>query len=819
MSEHRWTSESPDEGETERSVTTPFDEPPLNEPEGDDAEHNHHNSAHEAVTERVIDVESEVTMTSAASSLFKGMTSSFGNISLSKFRARFKPKTEDDETSPIPLDGEALPEPKVKPSRTDGFSLVERLQATYKKLPFSKLKRETRVGVAAMLSFALIVVAMVYNRPKSSPSPSTLLALKNPDAATKGKASEGDATEGELKATKRPRNDKLAPEPPPATPENEPAGTKPEGLLLAMGPDDKSKTPPAADLPEIVQTSSSDAPPPSVPAKPEPPKSDTPKPDAGKEEPPKPDAGLPPLDEKAVPSKPDKAADLPPMPTGNPPKPEAKKEDGNKPPEPVKPADSPPLDAGKPAEPPKPEPVKTEPPKPVTPPAEAPKAEVPKAGVTGMPIDLKADLPKIDAPPPAIEPLVGKPAEASTPPTIPTTPEAAKPTPAAAPATPAPKPVETPKPVEAKPAASAPVVPAPSVSKSIVPVPVPVPVPLPVSSSNPAKPTTPDKEPTTPPTITPPGPGDVAPTPPPAASTTSEPPIASPVPSNEPKTLISTPGSSAPIEPAPPVAEETPKFAPAPDASSVPSLSPGTIESTPAPVASPFSEPTRSPVSTGPVIPNLGKRRPVDADLDESLAKPKVADAPMPKEMPGVRDKADPIVHTVEPNENFWTISKLYYSSGRYYKALHHANRRLVPDIRELYVGTSIKVPDLQDLDPTLIDPPTRKTTTARSAQPAEAPRTASRDRGNGIELGVPTVGRGRKREPVENVEDTSLPSYRVRSNDTLRSIARDTLGDSRRYKEILELNRDLIRDPSHLTIGQSISLPEDATVGRRAMR
>ena len=60
-----------------------------------------------------------------------------------------------------------------------------------------------------------------------------------------------------------------------------------------------------------------------------------------------------------------------------------------------------------------------------------------------------------------------------------------------------------------------------------------------------------------------------------------------------------------------------------------------------------------------------------------------------------------------------------------------------------------------------------------------------------------------------------------MRPNDTLRSIARDTLGSSRRANEILDLNRDIIDDPSSLIVGQMLELPEDArtSIRRRASR
>ncbi len=60
---------------------------------------------------------------------------------------------------------------------------------------------------------------------------------------------------------------------------------------------------------------------------------------------------------------------------------------------------------------------------------------------------------------------------------------------------------------------------------------------------------------------------------------------------------------------------------------------------------------------------------------------------------------------------------------------------------------------------------------------------------------------------------------YKVQRYDTLRSIARDTLGDPRRASEILELNRNIIDDPTQLISGQFIELPEDADTRRVTIR
>ena len=46
--------------------------------------------------------------------------------------------------------------------------------------------------------------------------------------------------------------------------------------------------------------------------------------------------------------------------------------------------------------------------------------------------------------------------------------------------------------------------------------------------------------------------------------------------------------------------------------------------------------------------------------------------------------RVESVPHVVERGENFWTISRLYYSSGRYYRALWKANADTYPDIKKL---------------------------------------------------------------------------------------------------------------------------------------
>ena len=244
-----------------------------------------------------------------------------------------------------------------------------------------------------------------------------------------------------------------------------------------------------------------------------------------------------------------------------------------------------------------------------------------------------------------------------------------------------------------------------------------------------------------------------------------------------------------------------------------------------------------------------------------------------------VGSKIDPITHVVARGENFWTISRHYYGSGRFYKALWRANAARVPRIDELYIGTSIRVPAPEDLDPRYIEPasgatgsePRRSSGSGRisgsASTPAEASdsmSTAPRDGQTvrtGRESSVPASAdpddlfssadelaasqraassrSGSKARPVsgDNGFDSDeapvarkrtsgqstddLPpeadltpkkrkarTHVVKQYETLRSIAKQELGDSRREDELLELNGDLIDDPTDLTVGTPLRLP-----------
>lgn len=64
-----------------------------------------------------------------------------------------------------------------------------------------------------------------------------------------------------------------------------------------------------------------------------------------------------------------------------------------------------------------------------------------------------------------------------------------------------------------------------------------------------------------------------------------------------------------------------------------------------------------------------------------------------------------------------------------------------------------------------------------------------------------------RTQPPTETAKQT-LGEYKVQSGDTLSDIAEKYLGNSARYMEIYEMNRDRLRTPHDLRIGKALRVP-----------
>jgi nucleoid-associated protein YgaU len=200
-----------------------------------------------------------------------------------------------------------------------------------------------------------------------------------------------------------------------------------------------------------------------------------------------------------------------------------------------------------------------------------------------------------------------------------------------------------------------------------------------------------------------------------------------------------------------------------------------------------------------------------------------------PRWWPGLRPgavAAGPRRHTVADGETFASIAQLYYGSAHYDEALRRFNRGRIAGPGWLTPGDLLVIPDVAQLDvlPTRPGRPESAPAPARAPEPParglvpDPPRRAEvragwMDRASRRDGGDPgaiaTGSAGPAADPARRGEPRV---HYVRRYETLRSIARDRLGDARRAVEIIELNPDRLRDSSHLAPGLRLLLPPDAT-------
>ena len=239
--------------------------------------------------------------------------------------------------------------------------------------------------------------------------------------------------------------------------------------------------------------------------------------------------------------------------------------------------------------------------------------------------------------------------------------------------------------------------------------------------------------------------------------------------------------------------------------------------STPPPTADLASEEVAEPPKSADGmydIPSAGLTRTSGPSNSARAAAGGVVPAPSTATLPGTVAPVAGTIHVVRRGENFWTISRYHYASGRFYKALWDANRDVAKTPEDLYVGTTIRIPPVDDLNRSLIEPPR----TASSAAEANGSRRDAKTERASTRPEEPTAlpVAGPARRPLINRPAPASPAYRtyvVRRSETLRSIARAQLGDPDREDEIYQLNRESFDGESYrVEAGMALKIPNETS-------
>ncbi|MCA9021029.1 MAG: LysM peptidoglycan-binding domain-containing protein, partial [Planctomycetaceae bacterium] len=149
--------------------------------------------------------------------------------------------------------------------------------------------------------------------------------------------------------------------------------------------------------------------------------------------------------------------------------------------------------------------------------------------------------------------------------------------------------------------------------------------------------------------------------------------------------------------------------------------------------------------------------------------------------------------YVVQNGENFWTISKKLYGTGRYFQLLAQINKSRVSDPRKMKPGLKLIAPDQAAIE-------------ARYQASHKVPQTTV------SEFAGSTTVRKPGKPAGFFISNDGRPMYRVGSNDTLTDISQKHLGRSSRWYQIYQINRQRLQNPNKLQIGTELQLPYDAS-------
>ncbi len=126
--------------------------------------------------------------------------------------------------------------------------------------------------------------------------------------------------------------------------------------------------------------------------------------------------------------------------------------------------------------------------------------------------------------------------------------------------------------------------------------------------------------------------------------------------------------------------------------------------------------------------------------------------------------------HNVQKGESLYGIAAKYYGNGNLWKALADHNKSRIGENHMIREGVRLRIPSKEAL-------------TGRPA-PATTKPTDTR------------------------VASSQQKTYTVRDGDTLGEISMKVLGTSRRWQEIVKLNRDVLSDEDTIITGMVLRLP-----------
>jgi nucleoid-associated protein YgaU len=153
------------------------------------------------------------------------------------------------------------------------------------------------------------------------------------------------------------------------------------------------------------------------------------------------------------------------------------------------------------------------------------------------------------------------------------------------------------------------------------------------------------------------------------------------------------------------------------------------------------------------------------------------------------RDAGD--YYVVQPQDNFWTISRKKYGTSRYFQALAELNKARIPDPARMRPGMKVSTPPAETLE-------------ERYGQFLPA--------GTKVQVTAAEETSAKSAPIGFFISPDGTPKFRTSEHDTLSEIAAKHLGRSSRWIQIYEMNRDKLSSPNQVKVGTELALPGDAS-------
>lgn len=165
------------------------------------------------------------------------------------------------------------------------------------------------------------------------------------------------------------------------------------------------------------------------------------------------------------------------------------------------------------------------------------------------------------------------------------------------------------------------------------------------------------------------------------------------------------------------------------------------------------------------------------------------------------------VSHTVAPGDTLSKIAAARYGtkSQSVVEAIYQANRQVLKDMDSLRVGMVLTIPPI---DGATQSPSQEKFPASASDRSADSRRQPSVVPEPHTESGQKSKVEGVSKSSSNRGEGPQYRWYQVKKKDGFASIAREQLGDAKRWKELYELNKDKFPDPEKIREGVRIKIP-----------